>query len=244
MPRDGANVTAKQSSQRKSTGPGADRNPGQTTTAVDKAVASVREKIKDGVYAPGQRLIEADLTQALGISRGPLREAMWRLAGEGLVKVEPNRGVIVRKLNREEVRNIYDIREMLEGLAARLAAENIGKLRNKSRLQAAKSVAVKAAKGADPVAYMRANEAFHDLIVEISGNAELATLIAQLRLSVFRLQFRRILNPDTMRDSVRDHERITAAIASGKADEAERAMRQHVRHSGDLLRELPDSTFE
>ncbi len=213
-------------------------------TAVDRAVDAVREKIKEGVYAPGQRLIEADLTTALGISRGPLREAIWRLAGEGLVKVEPNRGAIVRKLSREEILDIYRIREMLEGLAARLAAENIGEMRGRSRIQAARAETIKAAKAADPYTYMEANEAFHDLIVELSRNAELAALISQLRRSLFRLLFRRILSPDSMRTSVTDHKEIAKAIMDGQPAASERAMRKHIRQSRDTLMKLPESAFD
>jgi DNA-binding GntR family transcriptional regulator len=213
-------------------------------TAVDKAVAGIRAKIKDGIYVPGQRLIEADLTRALGVSRGPLREAMWRLAGEGLVKIEPNRGVVVRKLTRREVRDIYDIREMLEGLAARLAAEYIDEPPNRSLLRAARTSAANAAKQGDPYAYLPANEALHDAIVRISGNTELATLLSQLRLPVFRLQFRRLLTSAGMVQSNAEHEEVTAAILKGDPQAAERAMRKHVRNSGRMLQELPDAAFD
>ena len=82
-------------------------------------------------------MIEADLTRLLGVSRGPLREAMARLAGDGLVTIEPNRGVTVKTLTRAEVRGIAAVREMLEGLAARLAAEHIGVGTNKSEFRKA-----------------------------------------------------------------------------------------------------------
>src|SRR5690606_3964267 len=91
-------------------------------TAVDKVAHAIVEGIKAGIYAPGQRLIEADLTRDLGVSRGPVREATRRLGAEGILDVLPHRGAVVRKLSRRDVAAIYQIRELLEGLAARLSA--------------------------------------------------------------------------------------------------------------------------
>lgn len=218
--------------------------PAPKLTAVEKAVQAVRAGIKEGAYAPGQRLIEADLTSSLGVSRGPLREAMWRLAGEGLVKIEPNRGVVVRKFSRDETRHLFEIREMLEGLAARQAAQNIGIGDNRTRLKQAHRAQEQHRKAGNLSAYILANEHFHDVVVELSGNEMLSNLIAQMRLPVFRFQFKQMMaSPVAMNASADQHLEVAEAILEGQSSQAERSMRRHVRESGQRVLELPDNNF-
>ncbi|MCC7411160.1 MAG: GntR family transcriptional regulator [Gammaproteobacteria bacterium] len=218
--------------------------PAPKLTAVEKAVQAVRAGIKEGAYAPGQRLIEADLTSSLGVSRGPLREAMWRLAGEGLVKIEPNRGVVVRKFSRDETRHLFEIREMLEGLAARQAAQNIGIGDNRTRLKQAHRAQEQYRKAGNLSAYILANEHFHDVVVALSGNEMLSNLIAQMRLPVFRFQFKQMMtSPVAMNASADQHLEVAEAILEGQSSQAERSMRRHVRESGQRVLELPDNNF-
>src|SRR5512134_3171820 len=94
---------------------------GGAKTVVEATIEAIKSGIFEGRYAPGQRLIEADLTRELSVSRGPLREALGRLVADGLVEIEPYRGAIVARPSREDVANTLQLREVLEGLAARLA---------------------------------------------------------------------------------------------------------------------------
>ena len=103
---------------------------GQT---VDDIIERLREAILAGRIVPGQRLVANDLTGQLGVGRGSVREAFQRLASDGLVEIIPNRGAIVRRLSRDQVRELFQIRVNLEGLAARLAAENINENSNRAR---------------------------------------------------------------------------------------------------------------
>ncbi len=215
----------------------------ESGTVVEYALDAIRNSIKEGRYAPGQRLIEADLTRDLNVSRGPLREAMRRLAGDGLVKIEPHRGVIVRRLSRADVEGIYQVRESLEGLAARLAAENV-KNGASSKLIGDSIRNMRAiAKNKDVTAYMNSNEDLHKLVVEMSGNEWLMDLVNQLRLPVFRLQFNRLLDPSAKDESLSGHEKVAAAVLAGDGTKAERAMKAHVRNSGRVLLELPEASF-
>src|SRR5690606_32381653 len=95
-----------------------------------------KNQIFDGRLVPGQRLISRDLIEQLGISRGSLREAFRRLESDGLVDIVPNRGAAVRKLSAAEVSHVYQIREALEGYAARAAAQNIHIGNNRARFTA------------------------------------------------------------------------------------------------------------
>lgn len=209
--------------------------PGPRQTAVESVIEAIIEGVKDGRYAPGQRLVEADLTAELGISRGPLREAMGRLAAEGVLELEPYRGAVVRRLGREDVQDLFNIREVLEGEAARLAALRIDEDDNRARLEREIAVIDTFRGRTDTMAYMDENERFHELVVELSGSKLLARLIPQLQVHAFRLLFRRMIVEDSaMPNSIADHADVAAAILVGNAKAAERAMRVHVRRSGEL----------
>jgi DNA-binding GntR family transcriptional regulator len=212
-------------------------------TTVERIADELRKGIKTGRFAPGQRLIEADLTRLLAVSRGPLREAMARLAGDGLVTIEPNRGVTVKTLTRAEVRGIAAIREVLEGLAARLAAEHIAAGGHRAEFRRAWTEMQGGPARTNPSDYVDANERFHTTIVRIGGNAPLAQLLEQLRTPLFRFQFRSRFTNVNLERGHKDHTAIAEAILAGDADEAERAMRRHLRNSTKLIESLPDDAF-
>lgn len=217
-------------------------NPARAT-AVQSVVDAIVEGVKEGRYAPGQRLVEADLTAELGVSRGPLREALGRLAAEGVLEIEPYRGALVRRLGREDVLDLFQIREVLEGEAARLAATLIDEGDHRPRLVAAIAAVDGFLDRNDSVGYMDENSRFHELIVELSGNKLLARLIGQLQVHAFRLLFRRMVVEDTaVENSIAEHDQVAAAILAGDARAAERAMRHHVRRSGEMVLRTAERT--
>src|SRR3982074_2617130 len=97
----------------------------QPETVVEHTISALRDAIRDGRVAPGQRLVVADITKMLGVTNGPAREAIRRLTGEGLVEIIPHRGASVREFTSGGVYDISQFREVIEGLAARLAAEKM-----------------------------------------------------------------------------------------------------------------------
>lgn len=203
-------------------------------TAVEQVVQHIRNGVRLGRYAPGQRLTEVDMTRELEVSRGPLREAMARLAAEGVVEIEPYRGAIVRRLTEVDLRELYDVREAIEGQAAALAARRVAAgvdaaaLKDEHRWQAAMNAA-------DIGTYMDENIAFHDAVVRLSGNRLLISLTEQLHTNTFRMQVLNLI-PLASRDaSVREHAEVARAILAGQDEEAERAMRHHVRESCQLV---------
>ena len=107
---------------------------------VDYVLQHVRDGIFQGHYAPGQRLIEADLTRELGISRGPLREALHRLAADKILEIVPNRGAIVRRLSMREMLELFSIRIALETLATREATANLADPAIRARFEHAADV--------------------------------------------------------------------------------------------------------
>jgi DNA-binding GntR family transcriptional regulator len=202
-------------------------------TTVDAVVEAITEGIKHGRYAAGQRLVEADLSRELGVSRGPLREAFGRLAADGLLVIEPYRGALVRRMSRADLIDLFQVREALEGQAARLAAERIHLADHRERLQRALDDVRAHREEADVAAYMDVNERFHQLIVELSGNQALARMIAQLQIQAFRLLYRRLADSAAKTHSIEEHEHVAAAILDRDAAAAEREMRAHVRSSAE-----------
>lgn len=218
-------------------------NRESSRTVVEYAIEAIRHGILEGHYAPGQRLIEGELTDVLGVSRGPLREALRRLAADGLVEIEPFRGAAVSRLTRAELADTLTVREMLEGLAARLAAERIAVPGNRAKANAALGTLKRAAGSADPSAYLEENDQFHNLIVDLSGNAVLGRQIAQLQLPTLRSAFFRLFDAALQTASLAQHREIIDAILSGDAARAERTMRSHVRRTIEIARRLPDGLF-
>lgn len=206
-------------------------------TAVDQVVAAITTRIREGSLVAGQRLIESDLTSELSVSRGPLREALARLAAAGLVELEPYRGAVVRRLTPEEIGQLFDVREALEGMAARLAADAVAKGGDTGGLRAA--LDEMAGFRADPPAaraYVDATARFHDAIFRLSGNTLLQAHLGQLETHAYRLQFHQMFEAENRVRSIEDHEEVGHAILAGDAAGAEAAMRRHVRHAAGATR--------
>lgn len=201
-------------------------------TAVEAVIAAIVDGVKEGRYAPGQRLVEADLTKELGVSRGPLREALGRLAAEGVLEIEPYRGAVVRRLTNDDLDDLFQVREVLEGEAARLAAQHVDDGDNRARVEAAMRTAEELRTRGDVAAYIDENTRFHDLVLEMSGSRLLGRLVPSLQVHAFRLLFRQLLmDRDAMEQSIAEHDDIARALLAGDARGAERAMRRHVRRS-------------
>jgi DNA-binding GntR family transcriptional regulator len=197
----------------------------------------VRVRIRDGKLVPGQRLVEADIVRATGSSRGKVREALKRLEVEGLVAIEPFRGASVRKLSRDEVRQIYRTRMALEGLAAHDFAA-FGSPEAKRRLDAIQQELNAHEGEVNHDRFARLNDAWHRLIIEGSGNAYVAAFLTRLTVPIYRLLFATFYTAQRIAMANADHRLITAAILDGRAEDAERAMRSHISQGLDALIEL------
>lgn len=197
-------------------------------TVVEYTINAIREAIRDGRYAEGQRLVVADVTRQFGVSNGPVREAIRRLTGEGLVEITPHKGATVRAFTRRDVREIFEVREVIEGLAARLAAERIGP-EGRERLRALQAHAAPASSAGG---YVDHNHAFHELIYDLAGNERVQEQARQLTLPLYRRRTHHVMDPAYARTSAAEHVLIVEAILDGDGLAAERAMRNHIRNSG------------
>ncbi len=179
-------------------------------------------------FAPGQKLNAEALSRDLGVSRTPVWEALKRLEVEGVVQTRPRKGVYVTALDADKAREIYVVREVVEGLAARLAARHIAapELRELERSLDAQEVA---GAGGDVPAYSRADIEFHNIIVRASRNEILIRILRSLYGQILVLRLQTLNLKDRIRPSVREHQRIFAALKSGDPDRAEAAARRHIR---------------
>ena len=212
---------------------------------VGRAVSHIREQIAQGLYGPGQRLIEGDLGAELQISRAALREALHKLAAEGVLELERYKGASVRRLDRGAVAEMFEVRALLEGLAARRAALAINEnLASKAEIGSILDELEAAGTGSDPSkAYALANARLHGFVLEQAGGHTLTRLVPPLQMPLFRLVLARLLDAPARAASQAGHRVIVAALLAGDAATAEIAMRGHVMQSAAAVLALPDRYF-
>jgi DNA-binding GntR family transcriptional regulator len=183
------------------------------STLPQVAAERLRALIVEGVLAPGARLNERELSEQLGVSRTPLREAFRLLAAEGLLLQLPNRGVQVVALSREDVRHAFEVMASLEGLAGELAAARVTDA-DLDDLKALQGELEKAHKRRDLPGYYRVNRAIHDRLNDIAGNPVLAQTYRTLNARLHALRFRSNLNGAKWDRAVAEHRSMLAALAA------------------------------
>ncbi len=183
------------------------------STLPQVAAERLRALIIEGILAPGARLNERELSEQLGVSRTPLREAFRLLAAEGLLLQLPNRGVQVVALSREDVRHAFEVMASLEGLAGELAAARATDA-DLEDLRALQDDLERAHKRRDLPGYYRVNRAIHDRLNLIAANPVLAQTYRTLNARLHALRFRSNLNGAKWDRAVAEHRSMLAALAA------------------------------
>ena len=214
----------------------------RSTVAVADIVAWLYERIRSGRLAPGQRLVEADIIREFGGSRGRVREALRRLAIEGVVTIEEFKGASVKHLTRDEVVQLYRARMALEGMAARECASSAPKQTKQRLAQLQKDMNALENSG-DHQRFARLNDEWHRLILEGSGNGYIKEFVERLRVPVYRLLFSTFYNARRIDNANAGHRKITAAIVRGRAQDAERLMRDHIADGLEAISTLDQEFF-
>lgn len=218
----------------------------QQVAHADGSPGVVYRGIVDGLYrgryVPGQRLVEADLTRDFEVGRGSVREALSRLAAEGLVTMNLHRSAVIRQLSRTEVRDLVSLLEVLNGFAARLAAERIDEGSNRKQIEESFAVMMDKDVQRDFLRFARARSAFYRNMVATGGNHELARLMPRTNVDLLRVQFRAYQTVDESA-RIEDYRAIYDAIVEGAARKAESAAKTHIRRFGDAIDKLPDAAF-
>lgn len=196
----------------------------------DKVYERLRQAILRGQLEPGTRLVERKLAGQLNVSRTPVREAIRMLELEGLVSYLPRTGVLVAGINEEEVVEIYRIRAVLEGLAARMAAEKIkpGQLEKLKGLLS--SMEINACRG-NTDQLEDAHREFNDLIFRAAGSPRLYTMIASLVDYIHRCVRVGYSLPGRVAEAAREHRLILEALQGRDGDLAEQTARNHIENS-------------
>lgn len=202
----------------------------------DQVRDELRARIATGRIAPGERLYEYSVAAELGVSRIPVREAIRMLESEGLVSVQPRRGVLVRSLNRQAVQDLFDIREALEVLAARRTAERATPAEVRTLGQLIDS-AREAVNAGDDEAIARTNTVFHDEIYRLAGN-ELIPEVLQPLMGRLHWLFRQNVEPQRV---FAEHEELYRALATHDPDHAAEVALRHIRASRRMVLAMIDS---
>ncbi|WP_052344953.1 GntR family transcriptional regulator [Thermocrispum municipale] len=202
---------------------------GRAATYADKSLEVLRQMILDGELAPGQRLNEVHLSQALGISRGPLREAIRRLAAEGLVEPVTHRGVYVRSFSARELSDFYELRIALETHAVRLAAryapqERIDELGD--MLDETEHTMDDDTAGAYP-----ANPDFHARLARLAANPPLLQALTEVGRKIKLARARSAHQPQRARTALEEHREILAALSKRDGDKAAALLESHLTSS-------------
>lgn len=207
----------------------------------------VAEHLRNGVfigrYVPGQRLVEADLTAELGVSRNLLRETFRQLSAEGLIEIVPNRGALVRRLSIIEAMELFTIRMELESLAARLAARNCADPQAREQFEKQIDEVWSDEQRASTTEYIAENQRFHTAMFRASGNHQLNELNNRLQLSLIMAQIMPSLTLSVINTSLSEHRKIAEAILSGDEKLADKASREHLARARDMVESMPPETF-
>jgi DNA-binding GntR family transcriptional regulator len=189
----------------------------ETYSLVELAVERLSREILSGRTDPGERLVEEQLTRQLGISRAPLREALRLLAQQGLVEHIPRRGVRVATLSDVDVRELYEVRDVLE----RHAVGTFPRDADLTGLRAALEVMRKATESGDRLAVADAHRRFHVELVALAGNRQLSAVYESVlvRLQLYMaVNLRREAEVARPADGVQRHERLMAAVEGGDTE--------------------------
>lgn len=211
--------------------------------SVDAIKDAILSGLYEGHYQLGQRLIEAELTARYGVSRSSVREALQRLAADGMVEITRHRGAFIRSLSRTDVVQILTVTELFMGLAARLAASAAAADTGAGDAVAAAFGRLKAAGGQqDHLAFMQARTDYYAELIRVGGNRELARYFPGMHHHLLRIQFRGYESADDHR--IVDFQQITEAVQSGDGQMAELVARAHIRRVLHSIERLPLTAFE
>lgn len=214
---------------------------------VETALAAIREGILEGRFVPGQRLVEIDLMNELGVSRGNIREVFRILETESIVLIEKNRGASVRKISKQEIQDTFEVLETISTLAVEKVAKRSKDPEIRKELEKSLKITKKFDTEIDQHAmvkdYMEENTRFWGCIGELSGNAILQETKNRLQLPLFRLQLQGIVVRSHKNEWVTHHQDMLVAILEGDIRKARKLAikaQQDVLHA---MLSLPDSAY-
>ncbi len=195
---------------------------------------TLRDAIRSGSLPPGERLMEIQLAEELGVSRTPVREAIRKLELERFVVMLPRRGTYVANLSLKDINEVFEIRAALDGLAAGLAAERI----TEEELEQMERLLVEIAdhiEQRDNQKIVETDEAFHDILYRASRNERLVGIIYNLREQFTRFRSVSINYPGRLQNTLEEHRQVEEAIAQRNVEGAQHKAREHIENAEQTL---------
>ena len=211
--------------------------PAKAVSSPERVASSITKGVLLRDYGVGQRLIESDLTQQLGVSRSTVREALKILAANGVVELVPHRGAVIRGLSLTDAEKLLALLEVLTGLAARLAANNIDRGQNRKLFMAASKPLIDARSTNELDRILDERARYYQTMLDIADNSELHRAMLMPRAHLFRNQFYGFLSKADLRAMVTEYRNITKAILAGSGAKAELYARRHLQRTAE--RTLP-----
>ena len=193
----------------------------------DVVFKTLRQAILKGELEPGERLMEIQLAERLGVSRTPIREAIRKLELEGLVLMIPRRGAEVAKISEKNLRDVLEVRRSLEELAIDLACQRIQEEELETLREAQKEFAAAVAAG-DAMEIAQTDEKFHEIIYSGTGNQKLMQILSNLREQMYRYRLEYIKDANKRQILLVEHEQILKALSLRHVQEAKLAVREHI----------------
>ena len=200
----------------------------RTRSRADFVYDSLRDAIWEGRFSHGERIREEEIAGVLGVSRTPVREALQRLQQRGLLVVGPGRGLVVAQLTKQQVFELYAMREILEGSAARFAARHA----NEAEIEILYRIQRELAESqGDALTLINLNRRFHQAIYEAAHNQYLLQTLDTLNDSMALLHSATFRVPSRRSDTDEEHRRIVEAVERRNPDAAEQVAREHIRQA-------------
>lgn len=197
---------------------------------------ALREAIMSGALPPGERMMEVQLAEELGVSRTPVREAIRKLELEGFVVMIPRKGAYVAGISLKDVADVFEIRTALEALAAGLAAERITdeELEEMERIVVLKSEAIK---NNDLELLIETDTQFHEVLYRASRNEKLFQIINNLREQIQRFRTTSLASPGRMRLALEEHKKIIEALSERNISQAQQLAQDHIENAENSMLE-------
>lgn len=193
----------------------------------DVVFNTLRQAILKGELEPGERLMEIQLAERLGVSRTPIREAIRKLELEGLVLMIPRKGAEVAHISETSLREVLEVRRSLEELAIELACQRITE-EEIQEVEAAEAAFANAIRKGDAMNIAETDEHYHDVIYQATGNSRLVQILNNLREQMYRYRLEYIKDADKRQILIVEHEHILRALKSHNIAEAKSAVREHI----------------
>ncbi len=193
----------------------------------DVVFNTLRQAILKGELEPGERLMEIQLAERLGVSRTPIREAIRKLELEGLVLMIPRKGAEVARISEKSLRDVLEVRRSLEELASELACLRMTE-EEVEELEEAQRAFTEAVASKDVMLIAETDEVYHDIIYKGTKNSRLVQIINNLREQMYRYRLEYIKDADKRQILLIEHENILKAVKGGRLAEAKAAMREHI----------------